>query len=78
MILGIEIALIVVGILALARGRMTLSKTKVVVGAPARLLGLLALTPLPLAFMIGFVYAISKGPDNDERALEENRTTRTT
>lgn len=61
MILGMEIGLAIFGILALVRGKMTLSKNKVVVGAPARLLGLLALTPLPAALLFVVLYAASRG-----------------
>ena len=50
MILGIEIALVIIGLLALVRGRMTVTASRVVEGIPARLLGLLALTPIPIAF----------------------------
>jgi hypothetical protein len=53
--------MIVVGLLALVRGKMTISKTKVVVGTPARLLGLLALTPYPIAIVALLLYAASKG-----------------
>lgn len=66
MILGMEIGLAIFGILALVRGKMTISKTKVVVGAPARLLGLFALTPLPLAFMAGVIYAVREGGGNPQ------------
>jgi hypothetical protein len=61
MILGVGIAMIIVGLLALVRGKMTISKSKVVVGAPARLLGLLALTPYPIAIVAVLLYVASKG-----------------
>ena len=51
MILGVEIALALVGLLALFTGRMNITGKKLVYGVPARLLGLLALTPLPLALL---------------------------
>ena len=47
MILGLEIGLIIYGIIALVKGRMKFGENKVVEGLPARLLGVLALTPLP-------------------------------
>jgi hypothetical protein len=69
MLLLIEIALLVMGIIALVRGEITLSKRKVVTGAPARLIGLLAMAPLPIAFAIGFVHGVmhgaQAGPNND-------------
>jgi hypothetical protein len=52
MILGIEIALIVLGIYGLIKGRIPISKTRVVEGTPARLLALLGFVPLPLAFLL--------------------------
>lgn len=74
MICGLEIGLAIFGLIALVRGKMTLSKTKVVVGVPARLIGLLALTPLPIAFAVGFVYAIVNGADA-ERMAKDNQLT---
>jgi hypothetical protein len=73
MILGMEIGLAIFGILALVKGKMTLSKNKVVVGAPARLLGLLALMPLPVAFGVGLLYALSEGPVNAGRVADDNK-----
>jgi hypothetical protein len=70
MILGAEIGLAIMGLLALIRGRMTVSKTKVVVGWPARLLGLLALTPLPLVLLIGIIYVAANVDATDQAAAE--------
>src|SRR5262245_2423774 len=41
--------------MALVKGRMSLGK-KVVIGTPARVLGLLAMAPLPIAFGAGVSY----------------------
>src|SRR5215831_8335583 len=75
MILGIEIAMLIVGILALVRGKLTISKTKVVEGTPARLLGILALTPLPAAFLAIMAYIASQGPADPEKFAEEKKWT---
>jgi hypothetical protein len=75
MILGIEIAMIVVGLIALFRGKLTISKTKVVEGIPARLLGLLALTPIPVVIAVGLAYTILSNPADPEKFVEENKTT---
>jgi hypothetical protein len=61
MILGMEIGLAIFGLIAMVKGKMTVSKNKVVVGAPARLLGLLALTPLPAALLFVLLYVASQG-----------------
>jgi hypothetical protein len=53
MILGMEIALLCAGLYALVTGRFTVTRNRVVHGAPARLLGLLALLPFPLCFAYG-------------------------
>jgi hypothetical protein len=53
-ILVIEIVLLIVGLIALIGGKAYLSKDVVVRGTPARLLGLLAITPIPLQFILGF------------------------
>jgi hypothetical protein len=61
MILGMEIGLAIFGLIALVKGKMTVSKNKVVVGVPARLLGLLALIPLPAALLFVLLYVASQG-----------------
>src|SRR5262245_3653486 len=61
MILGVEIALLIMGIMALSKGKLTLTKQRVVHGQPAQLLGLLACAPLPLSFLVGMAYARVKG-----------------
>src|SRR5690349_8225720 len=55
MILVLEIAMLVWGIIALVKGKLKISKTKEVRGAKARLLGVVLVLPLPLAMMAGFV-----------------------
>jgi hypothetical protein len=75
MILGIEIAMIVVGILAIVRGKMTVTGNKVVIGTPARLLGALALTPLPAAFMAILAYVAINAPADPERFAQDKKWT---
>jgi hypothetical protein len=70
MILGLEIGLLIFGLIALIRGKMTLTKTKVVEGVPARLLGLLALTPLPIAILVGIGFVLVVAPANPEKAAK--------
>ena len=77
MILGMEIAMLVIGFLALVRGKLTITSTKVVEGAPARLLGMLAMTPLPLAFGVGIAFVVTQGGNNPEQFAEDNRWTLT-
>src|SRR5690348_12597804 len=75
MILGIEIAMIVVGILALVRGKMTVTGNKVVIGLPARLLGLLALTPLPVVFVAVIGYIALNAPADPEQFAQDKKWT---
>ena len=75
MILGIEIAMIVVGILAIVRGKMTVTGNKVVIGTPARLLRALALTPLPAAFMAILAYVAINAPADPERFAQDKKWT---
>jgi hypothetical protein len=70
MILGLYIGLAVAGILALIRGRMQISKSKIVIGVPARLLGLLGLTPLPLAIVVGMIYVAANVDVTDAQAVQ--------
>lgn len=62
MLLGMEIALFIMGIAALTTGKMTLWKGRVVYGPGARFLGLVALAPVPLSFVMGVAVAIAMGP----------------
>jgi hypothetical protein len=48
----LQIALAVWGIIILVTGKLTVSSNKVVLGTPARLLGLVMIAPLPLTFVI--------------------------
>src|SRR5438552_1663107 len=57
MILGMEIGMIIFGIVTLTTGKLTLSKSKVVTGSLARHLGFLLLAPVPVAYTAhGFVH----------------------
>lgn len=58
MILGAEIGLLIMGIYAVVTGKMTLSKTRVIRGTPARALGVVAILPLPLSFAIGLIVGV--------------------
>jgi hypothetical protein len=58
MIIGAEIGLIIAGILALVRGKMTVSKNKVATGSPAYIGGVIMLLPIPLAFVLVLAYGI--------------------
>jgi hypothetical protein len=58
MILGIEIGLLIFGILALVRGTFSVGKEKKVTGWRARVLGLVCLTPFPVAITAGIVIGV--------------------
>src|SRR5262249_30636375 len=66
MILGLEIALLIMGIIALITGKLTLNRTCVVRGTNARVLGVIALLPLPVAFTILLGLAGVYGGRRDE------------
>lgn len=57
----LQIAMAIVGIIVLCTGKLKLSANKVVVGTPARLLGLMLLAPLPVAFTIGICVGLYVG-----------------
>lgn len=52
----LEIGMLIYGIIGLSTGKMQFGKDKFVYGAPARLVGLIFLLPLPLALVGGFIY----------------------
>jgi hypothetical protein len=55
MILGLEIAMLIGGLVALVTGKLKLSQRMVTEGVAARLAGAVFLLPLPMAFTIGMV-----------------------
>jgi hypothetical protein len=63
LLIGLGIGLIVVGIVAIVRGRLQLSKSRAVVGVPARLLGVGFLFPFPLGFLAAMIYTVANVPD---------------
>jgi len=54
MVLGAEIAALVIGIIALVKGKISLTRKWVVTGARARWIGALLILPIPLAFVVAF------------------------
>jgi hypothetical protein len=75
MILGLEIGMLIAGILALIKGKFTLTKNRVVEGAMARVIGLVMVLPIPLAIaagvMVGFALTLQGKPIEEK----ELRTT---
>lgn len=55
MILGAEIGMIIMGLIAIFSGKFSLTKNRVVYGMLARLLGVLWLLPIPLSMLVGIV-----------------------
>jgi Na+-transporting methylmalonyl-CoA/oxaloacetate decarboxylase gamma subunit len=70
MMLGMEIALAVMGLLALVTGKMRLSKNRVVVGPLARFLGFIALMPAPLAVFAIAAFCASTGQNPNAPSLK--------
>lgn len=66
MILGAEIGLLVMGIIAMVKGKLTLTKNRIVYGLPGRLIAIFALLPLPLALMIGVGIGVYHAIDNPQ------------
>ncbi len=73
MILGLEIGMLIVGILALVRGELRLTPTRVVRGEARKIAAVLLLAPVPLTyFLAGFVTAgrVPRFPNWNLIALE--------
>jgi len=66
MILGAELGILLFGLYVLFSGKYNLGKGRVLTGAKARLLGVLCLLPIPLAFaagvLAGLFMALTGGP----------------
>ena len=75
MILGMEIGLAIVGILALIRGKFTVTKKKIVEGIPARLLGVMCLTPIPLVLLVSIAYVAISHPKDPEQFVKDKQLT---
>jgi hypothetical protein len=71
-----EIGMFVFGLLALVRGRFTLSFHRAVFGANARIIGVVLMLPLPLVFGFSYVLIKSAGPEQDPTAQELERLAR--
>src|SRR5262245_20365085 len=54
MILILEIVMLIMGLVALIRGRIQLAGSRSVEGPAARIAGMILMLPLPLAFAVGF------------------------
>ncbi len=73
MIIGMEIGLLIAGLYALVTGKLTVTRNRVVYGAAARCLGLVALLPFPLMFGIGFIMGAQMAArGEDPSALANN------
>src|SRR5687767_10065211 len=73
MILGAEIALLLMGLYALVTGKLTLGNQRVVYGAPARVLGVVGLLPVPLTICGSVVLSVllaCEGRDPLDPALD--------
>lgn len=77
MICIVEIAMLVMGIIACVKGEVKLSRRKVVSGPAARILGVIMMLPLPVAFMVGMVLGFQAaargeaGPDMATAVIAE-------
>jgi hypothetical protein len=54
----------IAGLMALIKGKLTLSKTKIVEGTAARLLGILLMLPIPTALAVGVIWGILLNANN--------------
>jgi hypothetical protein len=72
-ILGAEIGLLVFAIFTLVRGKLVLTKNRIVTGVPARLLALIGFLPLPLSLVLGFaigVFLVGRGQPVEQTHLK--------
>lgn len=54
----IGLAMLIGGIIALAKGEVAFTKTKKVTGGRARIIGVVMLLPLPALLAFGFIYGV--------------------
>lgn len=77
MILILEIAMLIFGIIALVKGKFTLTKKKIVTGAAARIVGVILLMPLPLSFGVGVIMGIMLAAQGRQIQAKEIQNTGT-
>jgi WD40 repeat protein len=75
MIIGLEIGMLVAGLYALIRGRLPVTRDRVLHGAAARVTGVVLLLPIPLAFLVGLVYGLLFGLGAPPADLQKLQTT---
>lgn len=73
MILALEIALFIAGVAALIKGKIALGKDRAVVGTPARLLGIVAILPIPATAVISFAVGLVIGITQPAGAVQDFR-----
>jgi hypothetical protein len=66
-----SIAMLIFGIIALVRGQFTLTRTKVVSGVPARVIGVILLLPLPLMLAGGLLIGVVLGMQGKQPRPED-------
>jgi hypothetical protein len=63
--LVVQVCLFVLGIIGLSRGKVSLTRTRIVTGTPARIIGAIFLVPLPVYVLINVIAGVSMfGADN--------------
>jgi hypothetical protein len=65
-----EIAMMVFGIMTLVKGKFSLSRNQVIVGAPAYAIGGILTATLPVVFAIGIVIGIAHVAKNGNQPLD--------
>ncbi len=71
MILGAEIGMFIMGVIALVKGKLTLTKNKVVEGTAARLLAIVLMMPIPVAFTVGLIWGIAINVGNAGGGIQQ-------
>jgi hypothetical protein len=75
MCLVLEIGMLIFGLIALITGKFSVSRNKVVRGAPARVVGGIMLLPLPLALLSVVAVGLALGLKGDLQEMEKHRMT---
>jgi WD40 repeat protein len=74
MILGLEIGMLIAGLIALTTGKFRLFGKRAAHGAAARVGGFILLLPLPLSFCVGFVIGAEAAASGKTTSLDDLRT----
>ena len=73
----LQVGMLIMGIFALAKGEVQLTRRKVVRGLPARVIGIILMVPFPSQVLLGIVWGVVLGLQGTDPLTIQERIMRT-